>query len=51
MGLVLKYDTDEELIKRYNRGVIFDHLDNMHGEDIFIPVSKSFSQLLIAPEV
>jgi hypothetical protein len=45
MGLVCRYDCEEGLIRRYNRNVIFEALDNCHGDDIFIPVNQSFGQV------
>jgi len=48
-SLVVKYDTEEDLIRRYNRTMIFDHLDNLHGDFIFIPVQKNWNLQLQLP--
>jgi len=48
-ALVIKYDTEEDLVRRYNRTMIFEHLDNLHGEYIYIPVQKNWTIQLVAP--
>ena len=42
VDLAVRYDTTPELIRRHNRRVVFQHLDNVHGEYIHIPVSDTF---------
>jgi len=49
MGLCVKYDTEEDLLRRYNRTMIFEHLDNLHGDFIYIPVKKNWMLQLTPP--
>jgi len=37
--LAVRFGTSEAEIKRYNRRVVFDRLDNVLGDTIFIPMS------------
>ena len=48
VDLALRYDTTVEAIRRHNRRVVFQHLDNIMNEYIHIPVSQSF-QLPVVP--
>ena len=42
VDLALRYDSTVEAIRRHNRRVVFQHLDNVHNEYIHIPVNDSF---------
>ena len=42
VDLAVRYDTTPELIRRHNRRVVFQHLDNVMGEYIHIPVKEGF---------
>jgi hypothetical protein len=42
VDLALRYDTEVQLIRRHNRRVVFQHLDNVVGEVLRIPVKPSF---------
>ena len=48
VDLALRYDTTVESIRRHNRRVVFQHLDNVMSEYIHIPVAESF-QLPVVP--
>ena len=48
VDLALRYDTTVAAIRRYNRRVVFEQLDNVVGEQIHIPVTQSL-QLPVEP--
>lgn len=41
---VVSHDTTEDDIRMFNRKVIFDSLDNVHGEVLYIPVPASYEE-------
>ena len=40
VSLAVRFGTTPDLIRRYNRKVVFDHLDNVVGDEILIPVKN-----------
>ena len=49
VDLALRYDTTVEAIRRHNRRVVFQHLDNVMGEFLHIPVSEAFQLPTLPP--
>ena len=49
VDLALRYDTTVEAIRRHNRRVVFQHLDNVMNEYIHIPVKESFQLPVLPP--
>ena len=49
VDLAVRYDTSVELIRRHNRRVVFEQLDNVLNEVLHIPVKDSFQPSTPAP--
>lgn len=47
--LVLHYHSREDRIRRYNPNVVFEHLDNVHGQWLLVPIGDAFGHVSLGP--